>query len=73
MDDMITMSVRLPKEVVTWLRKSSAMATIEQDKRVSMNSLIVEILAKAMEADRRILTRFAGSGRKIEAENDKNY
>jgi len=73
MDDMITTSVRLPKEVVTWLRKSSAMATIEQDKRVSINSLIVEILAKAMEADRRILTRFAGSGRKIEAENDKNY
>jgi len=73
MDDMITTSVRLPKEVVTWLRKSSAMATIEQDKRVSINSLIIEILAKAMEADRRILTRFAGSGRKIEAENDKNY
>ena len=67
------MSVRLPKEVVTWLRKSSAMATIEQDKRVSMNSLIIEILAKAMEADRRILTRFAGSGRQIEAEKDKNY
>jgi hypothetical protein len=70
---MITTSVRLPKEVVTWLRKSSAMATIEQDKRVSINSLIIEILAKAMEVDRRILTRFAGSGRKIEAENDKNY
>jgi predicted nuclease of predicted toxin-antitoxin system len=72
MNDMITMSVRLPKEVVTWLRKSAAMETIEHDKRVSMNSLIVEILAKAMEADRRILTRFAGSGKKIDGENDEN-
>jgi len=72
MDDMITMSLRLPKQVVTWLRKSSAMATIEQDKRVSMNSLIIQILTSAMEADRRIMTRFAGSGKKIEAEKEGN-
>ncbi|MGD8915160.1 MAG: hypothetical protein PVH35_01090 [Syntrophobacterales bacterium] len=72
MDDMITISVRLPRQVVTWLRKSAALATIEQDKRVSMNSLIVEILAKEMETDRRILTRFVGSGKQIGAEKDGN-
>jgi len=72
MDDMVTMSVRLPKQVVTWLRKSSAMATIEQDKRVSMNSLIIQILTRAMEADRRIVTRFVGSGKKIENQKEGN-
>ena len=72
MDDMITMSMRLPRQVVTWLRKSAALATIEQDKRVSMNSLIVEILARAMETDRRIVTRFVGSGKKIGAEKEGN-
>ena len=70
MDDMITISARLPKQVVTWLRKSAAIATIEQDKRVSMNSLIVETLTKAMEADRRMVTRFIGSGKAIEAETN---
>ena len=54
------------------LRKSAALATIEQDKRVSMNSLIVEILARAMETDRRIVTRFVGSGKKIGAEKEGN-
>ena len=72
MDDMITMSMRLPRQVVTWLRKSAALETIEQDKRVSMNSLIVEILAKAMETDRRIVTRFVGSGKQIGIEKDGN-
>jgi hypothetical protein len=37
-----------------------------------MNSLIVEILAKEMETDRRILTRFVGSGKQIGAEKDGN-
>lgn len=72
MDDMITMSVRLPKKGVIWLRKGSAMATIEQHKRVSMNSLISQILTRAMEADRRLATRFVGSGKKIEAQKEKN-
>jgi hypothetical protein len=62
MDEMVTMSVRLPKQVVTWLRKTAAVETIEQDKRVSMNSLLIDVLTKAMNADRRVITRYAGSG-----------
>ena len=62
MDKMVTMSVRLPKQVVTWLRKTAAVETIELDKRVSMNSLLIDILTKAMNADRRVITRYAGSG-----------
>ena len=61
MNDMVTMSLRLPKQVVTWLRKRAALETIEKDKRVSMNGLIVEILTQAMEGDRRMMTRFVGS------------
>lgn len=62
MDEMVTMSVRLPKQVVTWLRKTAAVETIEQDKRVSMNRLLIDIITKAMTADRRVITRYAGSG-----------
>jgi len=65
MDNMVTISVRLPKQIVTYLRKRSALQTIEQDKRVSMNSLIVEILSQAMEGDRRMMTRFAGSAKSL--------
>ena len=62
MNKMVTMSVRLPKQVVTWLRKTAAVETIEQDKRVSMNSLLIDVLTKAMNADRRVITRYVGSG-----------
>ena len=62
MDNMVTMSVRLPKQVITWLRKTAAVETIEQDKRVSMNSLLIDILTRAMNADRRVITRYVGSG-----------
>ena len=68
MEDMVVMSIRLPKPLVTWLRKRAALETIEQDKRVSMNSLIVELLTKAMKSDRRMFTRFTGSGNRIEVD-----
>ena len=67
MNEMVTMSVRLPKQVVTWLRKTAAVETIEQDKRVSMNSLLIDILTKAMNADRRVITRYTGSGSAMNA------
>jgi len=69
MDNMVTISVRLPKQLVTYLRKRSALQTIEQDKRVSMNGLIVEILARAMEGDRRMMTRFAGSSKSLKLDS----
>ena len=68
MEDMVVMSVRLPKPLVTWLRKRAVVETIEQDKRVSMNSLLIEIITQAMESDRRMVTRFAGSGNRVEVD-----
>jgi hypothetical protein len=69
MDYMVTMSVRLPKQVVTWLRKRAALETIEKDERVSMNGLIVEILTQTMEADRRMMTRFVGSAKSLKTDS----
>ena len=68
MNNMVAMSLRLPKQVVTWLRKRAALETIEKDKRVSMNGLIVEILTQTMEADRRMVTRFVGSNKSPESD-----
>ena len=68
MEDMVVMSVRLPKPLVTWLRKRAALETIEQDKRVSMNSLLIEIITQAMQGDRRMVTRFSGSGNRVEVD-----
>ena len=68
MENMVVMSVRLPKPLVTWLRKRAAVETIEQDKRVSMNSLLIEIITQAMQSDRRMVTRFAGSGNRVEVD-----
>jgi hypothetical protein len=45
--------LRLPDELDRWVRKKAAQETIKQNKRVSMNSLVVEILSKAMETEKR--------------------
>ena len=68
MENVVVMSVRLPKPLVTWLRKRAAVETIEQDKRVSMNSLVIEIITQAMQSDRRMVTRFAGSGSTVDVD-----
>ena len=44
---------RIPEELFDWLREKAAMETIRQKKRVSMNALAVEILTKAMKADKK--------------------
>ena len=46
-------TVRIPKEVLEWVRDKAAMATLERKKVVSMNAVFVEILTKAMEADKK--------------------
>jgi hypothetical protein len=48
---MKAMSIRMPDEVLDWLREKAAMETIRQKKTISMNTLAVEILTKAMVAD----------------------
>ncbi len=48
---MKSLMVRLPDEILDWIREKAALETIRQKKQVSMNSLVVEILEREMEAD----------------------
>ena len=46
-------TVRMPEEILEWLREKAAREILRQKKQVSMNTVIVEILTKAMEADKK--------------------
>ena len=46
-------TIRIPEEVYDWIREKAAMETIKQKKNVSMNTVAVETLLKAMKADKR--------------------
>ena len=46
-------TIRVPKEVLEWGRKKAAMETIKRNEIVSMNTVFMEILTKAMEADKK--------------------
>jgi len=43
-------SIRMPSELLTALRKKSAEETVRLDQRVSINQLVVDILMEAMRA-----------------------
>ncbi len=45
---MQPLMVRLPDEVLEWVREKAALETIRLKKQVSMNSLVVEILEREM-------------------------
>lgn len=46
-------TIRMPEELLTWLRERAAKETIKRDRNVSMNTLAVDIIMKAMRADRK--------------------
>jgi hypothetical protein len=48
---MKAITIRMPDELLQWLRNKAAKETIRQDKQVSMNTLAVEILTGAMKVD----------------------
>ena len=50
---MKTWTIRMPEEVFNWIREKAARETIRRSARVSMNALAVEILTKAVKADKR--------------------
>ena len=50
---MKSLMVRLPDEVLDWIRERAALETIRQKRQVSMNSLIVGILKRVMQAAQR--------------------
>ena len=52
-DAMKPFTIRMPGEILQWLRVKAANETIRQNKQVSMNTLAVEILTKAMKADKK--------------------
>ena len=49
---MYPWTIRIPEELYAWLREKAARETIKQKKRVSMNTLAMEILLEAMNSDR---------------------
>ena len=46
-------TVRMPEELFEWILEKAARETIAKKKKVSMNALTVDILTKAMRADRK--------------------
>ena len=50
---MVAFTLRVPDEIIQWLRKKSAMETIKQNKRVSMNELALNVFRKEMERDKK--------------------
>jgi len=50
---LIAWNLRVPEDIYNWVREKAARETIERGERISMNALAVEILTKAMNADRK--------------------
>ena len=46
-------TIRMPDEVLEWIREKAAMESIKRKKNISMNTIVVEALTKAMQADRK--------------------
>lgn len=50
---MKSLVVRMPEELLDWVREQAALETISRKERVSMNTVILEILTHAKEAKER--------------------
>ena len=50
---MKVVSIRMPDEVLDWLREKAALETIRLKKQYSINSLVVDLIRKEIEADER--------------------
>jgi plasmid stability protein len=46
-------TIRFPDELFEWIRVRAAERTIAEKRSVSMNALVVDVLTKAMEQDRK--------------------
>ena len=46
-------TIRIPDEVLDWVREKAANETIKQKKSISMNTVAIETLTKAMKADKK--------------------
>jgi hypothetical protein len=52
-DKLKPWTIRMPEEVLDWLRVKEATETIERNSHVSMNTVAVDILRRAMTADKK--------------------
>ena len=50
---MKVMTIRMPDELLEWIRQKAARETINRKKSVSMNTMAVEILTGAMKQDKK--------------------
>jgi predicted DNA binding CopG/RHH family protein len=50
---MKVMTIRMPDELLEWIRQKAARETINRKKSVSMNTMAVEILTGAMNQDKK--------------------
>lgn len=54
MEGMVkALALRIPDDMLLWVRNTAARETIKRGQQVSMNTLILEILRREMEADRK--------------------
>jgi hypothetical protein len=52
-EKMKGLNLRMPDEILKWVREKAARATIAKGERVSMNIIILDLLKREMEADRK--------------------
>jgi hypothetical protein len=50
---MKSVSIRMPEDLLKWLRKRAARETFETGEQYSINSLVVDALSREMQADQR--------------------
>jgi hypothetical protein len=46
-------TLRLPEDILNWIRRKAAEETIKRNEQVSMNTLIIGILTKVKEQEER--------------------
>ena len=47
------LALRIPDELLKWTREKAARETIRREQQVSMNTVILELIRREMEADRK--------------------
>jgi len=52
-EKMKGLNLRMPDEILKWVREKAARATIAKGERVSMNIIILDLLKREMEAVRK--------------------
>ena len=45
------LALKMPDELLCWIREKAARETINRGRQVSMNTVILELLGREMEAD----------------------